>query len=38
MEKVSVAPSRTKTVSFVLATLLIALPAMILIYRWATGV
>lgn len=33
----AVAPSRTKTLSFVLATLLVALPAMILTYLWATG-
>lgn len=31
------APSRTKTLSYVMATLLVALPAMILAYRWATG-
>ena len=31
------APSRTRTVSYVMATLLVALPAMILVYRWAAG-
>ena len=37
MEETAVAPSRAKTLSFVMATLLVALPAMILAYRWATG-
>jgi hypothetical protein len=31
------APSRTKTLSFVMAAFLVALPAMILAYGWATG-
>ncbi len=31
------APSRAKALSYVLATLLVALPAMILIYGWATS-
>jgi hypothetical protein len=30
------APSRAKTLSYVLATFLVALPAMILLYRWFT--
>ena len=30
-------PRRAKSLSFVLATILIALPAMILAYLWATG-
>ena len=37
MENAEAAPSRTKTLSFVMATLLVALPAMILAYLWATG-
>ncbi len=32
-----VAPTRAKALSYVLATLLVALPIMILLYRWATG-
>lgn len=32
-----VVPSRTKALSFVMATLLVALPAMILLYLWATA-
>ena len=32
-----VAPSRLKALSFVMVTFLIALPAMILTYLWATG-
>lgn len=30
-------PSRTKSLSYVMAAFLVALPAMILIYLWATG-
>lgn len=30
-------PSRIKSLSYVMASLLVALPAMILAYRWATG-
>lgn len=37
MENAEVAPSRTKALSYVLATLLVALPAMVLVYLWATG-
>lgn len=33
----SAAPSRAKSLSFALATILVALPAMILLYLWATG-
>jgi hypothetical protein len=33
----TVAPRRTKSLSYMFATVLIALPAMILLYRWATG-
>lgn len=32
-----VAPSRAKALRYVLTTLLVALPAMILLYLWATG-
>ncbi len=31
------APRRAKSLSVLLATILIALPAMILLYLWATG-
>lgn len=31
------APSRTKSLSYVMAAFLVALPAMILAYSWATG-
>lgn len=31
------APSRTRSLSYVMATLLVALPVMILVYLWATG-
>lgn len=37
MENATAAPSRTKALSFVMASLLVALPTMILVYRWATG-
>ena len=37
MENAPLAPSRTKSLSFLMATLLVTLPAMILAYRWATG-
>jgi hypothetical protein len=30
-------PSRTKSLSYVMAAFLVALPAMILTYLWATG-
>jgi hypothetical protein len=30
-------PSRAKSLSYVMASVLVALPAMILAYRWATG-
>jgi len=30
-------PRTAKALSYVLATLLVALPAMILLYRWGTG-
>jgi hypothetical protein len=33
----STAPSGAKALSYTLATLLVALPAMILAYLWATG-
>lgn len=33
----NVEPGRAKALSYVLATLLVALPAMILLYLWATG-
>lgn len=32
-----VQPSRVKTLSYVMAAVLVALPAMILLYRWATA-
>lgn len=32
-----VAPGRARALSYLLATLLVALPAMILLYLWATG-
>jgi len=32
-----VQPARAKSLSFVLATILVAFPAMVLIYYWATG-
>jgi hypothetical protein len=32
-----VEPSRTKSLSYVMAAFLVALPAMILAYLWATG-
>jgi len=32
-----VAPSGRKALSYTLATLLVALPTMILLYRWAVG-
>jgi hypothetical protein len=31
------APSGLKALSYTLATLLLALPTMILVYKWATG-
>lgn len=31
------APSRTKSLSYFMAAFLVALPAMILAYRWAIG-
>lgn len=31
------APSRTRSLSYVMAAFLVALPAMILAYLWATG-
>jgi len=31
------APSRTRSLSYLMASLLVALPAMILVYLWATG-
>ena len=37
MENAEVAPNRTRALSYVMATLLVALPAMILAYLWATG-
>lgn len=37
MDNSAAAPSRAKSLSVVMATLLVALPAMILAYRWATG-
>lgn len=37
MENAPAAHSRTKALSFVMATFLVALPAMILVYLWATG-
>lgn len=37
MENASVEPSRTKSLSYVMAAFLVALPAMILAYSWATG-
>jgi hypothetical protein len=33
----TVIPRQAKSLSFVLATILVALPAMILTYLWATG-
>jgi hypothetical protein len=30
-------PTRTKSLSYLMASLLVALPAMILVYLWATG-
>jgi hypothetical protein len=37
MDDSQVAPSRTRSLSYVMAALLVALPAMILVYLWATG-
>ena len=37
MEDATAAPSQLKALGVVLATLLVALPAMILLYRWAIG-
>jgi hypothetical protein len=37
MENAVAARSWLKPLSYVLATLLVALPAMILVYLWATG-
>lgn len=31
------APRRIKSLSYAMAAFLVALPAMILVYRWATG-
>lgn len=33
----TVEPSRTKSLSYLMASLLVALPAMILLYLWVTG-
>lgn len=37
MDTAHPAPSRLKTLSYVMAAFLVALPAMILVYRWAAG-
>jgi hypothetical protein len=37
MSNASAVPSHAKSLSYLLATLLVALPAMILVYSWAAG-